>query len=107
VVIDWVANIAATIAAAANANARGPGAIAHEHGKVVDALAGAKTKLEAEYEVPYLAHAPMEPLNCAVKSPRTSIACRSASMRTGCPPRGTTSSSGNRSSVTRRSPRSP
>jgi isoquinoline 1-oxidoreductase beta subunit len=47
--------------------AKTPGAIAHEHGKIVDVLAAAKTRVVAEYEVPYLAHAPMEPLNCAVK----------------------------------------
>jgi isoquinoline 1-oxidoreductase beta subunit len=38
-----------------------------ERGKVDAALAAARTKLEAVYEVPYLAHAPMEPLNCTVK----------------------------------------
>ncbi len=38
-----------------------------ETGKVDAALAGAKTRLEADYDVPYLAHAPMEPLNAAVK----------------------------------------
>ncbi len=49
------------------AQAKAPGAIAHEKGQVDPALSGAKTKLEVEYDVPYLAHAPMEPLNCAVK----------------------------------------
>ncbi|WP_437874733.1 molybdopterin cofactor-binding domain-containing protein [Sorangium sp. So ce513] len=49
------------------AQARQVGAIAKQVGKVEDALAGAKARIEAEYEVPYLAHAPMEPLNCTVK----------------------------------------
>jgi isoquinoline 1-oxidoreductase subunit beta len=49
------------------AAARKTGAIVKEKGKVDTSLAGAKTKLEAEYEVPYLAHAPMEPLNATVK----------------------------------------
>lgn len=46
--------------------AREPGAVARTSGDPAAALAqGAKT-LEAEYEVPFLAHATMEPLNCAV-----------------------------------------
>ncbi|WP_437630402.1 molybdopterin cofactor-binding domain-containing protein [Sorangium sp. So ce854] len=49
------------------AQARKLGAISKQVGKVEDALAGAKARLEAEYDVPYLAHAPMEPLNCTVK----------------------------------------
>jgi isoquinoline 1-oxidoreductase subunit beta len=43
------------------------GAIAENEGKVTDKLAAAKQRYEAEYEVPYLAHATMEPLNCTVK----------------------------------------
>ncbi|MEO8701818.1 MAG: xanthine dehydrogenase family protein molybdopterin-binding subunit [Kofleriaceae bacterium] len=43
------------------------GAIVAETGKVDDVFPKAKTTVEATYEVPYLAHAPMEPLNCAVK----------------------------------------
>ena len=43
------------------------GAIVADIGKVDAALEQAKTKHEAVYEVPYLAHAPMEPLNCTVK----------------------------------------
>ncbi len=33
-------------------------------GDIEDAFAQAATTLEAEYKVPYLAHAPMEPINC-------------------------------------------
>lgn len=43
------------------------GAVAARAGDVDAALAGAERTLEAEYVVPYLAHAPMEPLNCTVK----------------------------------------
>jgi isoquinoline 1-oxidoreductase beta subunit len=44
-----------------------PGMKVAEVGKVEAAIKGAKTVVEAEYDVPYLAHATMEPLNCAVK----------------------------------------
>jgi isoquinoline 1-oxidoreductase beta subunit len=47
--------------------AKTPGAIVTEAGKIGDALAGASKRLEAVYEVPYLAHAPMEPLNATAK----------------------------------------
>lgn len=43
-----------------------PGLPARTEGDASAALAGAAKKLEAEYEVPYLAHSPMEPLNCFV-----------------------------------------
>jgi isoquinoline 1-oxidoreductase beta subunit len=41
-----------------------PGATARKEGNVEAGLAGAAKKIEAVYEAPYLAHAPMEPLNC-------------------------------------------
>jgi isoquinoline 1-oxidoreductase subunit beta len=47
--------------------ASGVGAIAENEGKVEEKLPQAKKRMIAEYEVPYLAHAPMEPLNCTVK----------------------------------------
>lgn len=42
----------------------GKGAVARTEGDAPKALARAKQRLEAVYEVPYLAHAPMEPLGC-------------------------------------------
>jgi isoquinoline 1-oxidoreductase beta subunit len=41
-----------------------PGASARKQGDAAGALKSAATQLDAVYEVPYLAHAPMEPLNC-------------------------------------------
>ena len=43
-----------------------PGAIARQEGDFAKALAAAATKVEAVYEVPFLAHAAMEPMNCTV-----------------------------------------
>jgi len=40
------------------------GVVARNDGDAERALANAATKLEAVYEVPYLAHAPLEPMNC-------------------------------------------
>ncbi len=44
-----------------------PGASARRDGDPATALAGAAKVIEADYEFPYLAHAPMEPLDCVVK----------------------------------------
>ena len=43
-----------------------PGLVARKVGDPAKALAGAAKTITAEYEVPYLAHATMEPLNCVV-----------------------------------------
>lgn len=44
----------------------GPGLVARQVGDVDAAIAGAATKLDAVYQSPFLAHAPMEPINCTV-----------------------------------------
>jgi len=41
-----------------------PGAVARKEGDAATAFSAAAKKIEAVYEVPYLAHATMEPMNC-------------------------------------------
>ncbi len=53
--------------AAYRALARQPGTRARRDGDPDAAIAGATRVLEAVYEFPYLAHAPMEPLDCVVR----------------------------------------
>jgi isoquinoline 1-oxidoreductase subunit beta len=43
---------------------RAKGAVTHDSGDVPAALAGAAKRMDVEYELPYLSHSPMEPLNC-------------------------------------------
>lgn len=43
-----------------------PGAVAQNKGDADKAFEGATTGVEASYEVPFLAHATMEPMNCTV-----------------------------------------
>lgn len=47
--------------------ANSKGTIVKESGNVSAALQKARTSIEREFVFPYLAHAPMEPLNCTVK----------------------------------------
>src|SRR5207249_300410 len=49
-----------------------PGVVARNDGDAVRAMAGAARKVEAIYELPFLAHAPMEPVNCTVHVRRDS-----------------------------------
>ncbi len=43
-----------------------PGVVARDDGDAVQAMAGAARKIEAVYELPFLAHATLEPVNCTV-----------------------------------------
>jgi isoquinoline 1-oxidoreductase beta subunit len=47
--------------------ARKAGIVARSEGDVAEALAHAAKRMEAEYELPYLAHATMEPMNCVAE----------------------------------------
>ncbi|RZA34582.1 MAG: xanthine dehydrogenase family protein molybdopterin-binding subunit, partial [Lysobacteraceae bacterium] len=57
----------AALRAEFSALAATPGLPAAQAGDVEAALPNAAKTVEAEYALPYLAHAPMEPLNCTVK----------------------------------------
>jgi len=56
----------AAIVAELDQATRNAGAVAQTIGDVDRALAGAATKIEASYELPFLAHATLEPMNCTV-----------------------------------------
>lgn len=69
--IDWTAAAGAPLDSAAlrrdyTERAARPGASARKDGDPDAVLAAAPTKLTAVYEVPFQAHAPMEPLSCLV-----------------------------------------
>jgi isoquinoline 1-oxidoreductase beta subunit len=42
------------------------GVVARKEGDIAKAIAGAAQKIEAVYQIPFLAHAAMEPMNCTV-----------------------------------------
>ena len=57
---------AAIVADMAAASENNPAAVARNDGNAPEVLAKAEHKIEAVYEMPFLAHATMEPMNCTV-----------------------------------------
>jgi isoquinoline 1-oxidoreductase beta subunit len=49
-----------------DAASRNPGVVARKQGAADSALSGAAKRIEAVYQVPFLAHATLEPVNCTV-----------------------------------------
>jgi len=69
--IEWDEGRNATLSTAdivsqMEAASQKPGVIARHTGDVDKAMAGAKIKLDAIYQLPFLAHTTMEPINCTV-----------------------------------------
>ncbi len=58
-------SIAALVAALDKASQK-PGVVAKREGDAAGAIATATTKLSAVYQLPFLSHAPMEPVNCTL-----------------------------------------
>jgi len=70
--IDWDGGPAAAEGSAAlraqfERLAASGGKVVREDGDAAAALAAAATRIEAVYELPYQAHAPMEPMNCVAR----------------------------------------
>ncbi len=68
-VLEWndgenAALSSASISQTLRKAAEKPGAVARHEGAGTEALAGAVKRIDAEYTVPFLAHATMEPMNC-------------------------------------------
>jgi len=59
--------------------ASSPGLVARREGDAEAVLAKAGKRFQVEYDVPYLAHAPMEPLNCFVDLKKDSCLIRTGS----------------------------
>lgn len=64
-----------------------PGAVARNDGDVEAAFKNAARVIEATYEVPFLAHASMEPLNCVVQIGENSCEIWNGSSRRWTRPR--------------------
>jgi isoquinoline 1-oxidoreductase beta subunit len=67
--VEWDEGDAATLDSAAiraqlAALAERPGVVAHTHGDAAAALTAAAKRIEAVYDVPFVHHATMEPMNC-------------------------------------------
>jgi isoquinoline 1-oxidoreductase beta subunit len=56
----------AAIAAELEKATLGPGAVAEKVGDPAGAMVGAVTRVDATYQLPFVAHAAMEPMNCTV-----------------------------------------
>jgi isoquinoline 1-oxidoreductase beta subunit len=56
----------ADIVRALEEDSKKPGVVARSDGDAVKGLAGAAQRLDAVYQLPFLAHAAMEPMNCTV-----------------------------------------
>ena len=71
-VIDWDPGPGANVDSVKllesyRAQAKTKGTVAAQQGDAEEALSHSSKRVVAEYDVPYLAHATMEPLNCAVR----------------------------------------
>jgi isoquinoline 1-oxidoreductase beta subunit len=69
--IDWDEGANATLSSAEivgrlDAASQQPGVVARRDGDAAQAMGRAATKIEAVYQMPFLAHAPMEPMNCTI-----------------------------------------
>ena len=69
--IDWDEGANATLSSPEivrllDAASQQPGVVARKDGDAAQAMGRAATKIEAVYQMPFLAHAPMEPMNCTI-----------------------------------------